>query len=369
MTDTFQKDLQISANLHGVRNGANLQKFSVYQSDDGAGNWARLNIGLWNGAGNWGIWTENAGSVGITELKIYTTNYAYALSIVGAYMVFADTAYLFSTGHAAGPSLCAYDTGRDLGNSLYPYNRWRDLILYRDIYLGGSFKGGLSTAVLLATTLASVVKTGGTGTTWGYKVTTYGATGETIASAEVTASNAAVLDVSNYNTITITRVVGVMGYKVYRTTAGTTPSTLGLIGTVLQSNLGTNPTLVDNALAATGGAAQVPAVDASASVTENGLKRFCYSASVNDDAIIYLPAITNAGRLSIQVGNLEEWAECLIDNDGDVTLLTGLNSTNVVAGADTDTKFCVGTGATQEPLAIKNRLGAAKNVNLVLWYN
>jgi hypothetical protein len=90
--------------------------------------------------------------------------------------------------------------------------------------------------------------------------------------------------------------------------------------------------------------------------------------TVADDATVTaLPSITNAGFGYIQVGNNEEYALFLIDNDGDVVLL--INSANVVSGADTDGKLCIGTAATQEPLVIRNRLGASKNVNLMLWYN
>ena len=57
----------------------------------------------------------------------------------------------------------------------------------------------------------------------------------------------------------------------------------------------------------------------------------------------------------------------MVDDDGDVILI--LNSANVVANADTDTKICIGTAATQEPLTIRNRLGAQKNINLIIWYS
>jgi hypothetical protein len=100
----------------------------------------------------------------------------------------------------------------------------------------------------------------------------------------------------------------------------------------------------------------------------NGLSTIGRSEAVADDATVTaLPSITNACFGYIQVGNNEEYALFLIDNDGDVVLL--MNSANIVSGADTDGKFCIGTAATQEPLVIRNRLGASKNVNLMLWYN
>jgi hypothetical protein len=102
-------------------------------------------------------------------------------------------------------------------------------------------------------------------------------------------------------------------------------------------------------------------------VTENGLNRLMYAGALADDASYALPVITNGAKGSIVVGNMEAYAEFYVDNDGDVTLIS--NSSNVVAGADTDAKFCIGTAATQEPLQLKNRLGASKNINLILWYN
>jgi hypothetical protein len=120
---------------------------------------------------------------------------------------------------------------------------------------------------------------------------------------------------------------------------------------------------------ALGGSSKLTFNKTSGLLTHNGLKVWTSSGQIADDASLTLPAITNGARGSIQVGNLLAYAEFLVDDDGDVTLL--LNSDNVVAGADTDGKLCIGTAATQEPLLIKNRLGggASKNFNLILWYN
>jgi hypothetical protein len=117
--------------------------------------------------------------------------------------------------------------------------------------------------------------------------------------------------------------------------------------------------------------ALVKAAAASAAVvgfTLNTLLVTGRKEAVADDAnLTALPSITNSAFGYIQIGNNEEYALFLIDNDGDVVLL--MNSANVVSGADTDGRLCIGTAATQEPLVIKNRLGASKNVNLMLWYN
>ncbi len=97
------------------------------------------------------------------------------------------------------------------------------------------------------------------------------------------------------------------------------------------------------------------------------MKNWSYNKTVADDGVVTLPSITNAAFGFAQAGNNEEYALFLIDDAGNVTLL--LNSANVVSGADIDTKLCIGTAAAQEPLILKNRLEAAKNVNVVLWFN
>jgi hypothetical protein len=88
---------------------------------------------------------------------------------------------------------------------------------------------------VMSTPAAPTVTVQGTAgaTTWGYKVTAYDGLGETLASTEtqVTTGNAT-LTGSNFNRIVPSRVNGAISYKIYRTTAGGTPSTTGLIGTL-----------------------------------------------------------------------------------------------------------------------------------------
>jgi len=96
---------------------------------------------------------------------------------------------------------------------------------------------------------------------------------------------------------------------------------------------------------------------------------YTYYASVADDGNHTLPfSITASAYGMVTAGNNEERAFFWVDDDGDVTL-SGEVSGNVVANADTDAKLCIGTAATQEPLVVKNRLGGAKNIFLVIWYN
>lgn len=97
-------------------------------------------------------------------------------------------------------------------------------------------------------------------------------------------------------------------------------------------------------------------------------KVFMHQGAVNDDAAVELPAITNSGFGWVVAGSDEEHSIFTIDADGVVTLIS--NSTNVVANADTDANLCIGNAAAPyEPAEITNKLGASKNLVIMLWYN
>jgi hypothetical protein len=96
-------------------------------------------------------------------------------------------------------------------------------------------------------------------------------------------------------------------------------------------------------------------------------KIFRYSRDVDDDATFRLPSITYNAFGWVVAGDDEERAFFTVSSTGTVTLI--YNSANVVANQDTDLKLCLGTSASQEPLTVKNRLGSAKHVNLMLFYN
>ena len=102
-------------------------------------------------------------------------------------------------------------------------------------YLGGSVKtkGGISVNALGTPTGCAVASTVGSGsTTWSYRVSALSATGETLACSAVSkTSKANTLSSTAYNTVTWTAVSGAYGYYVYRTAAGTTPSSTGRLGT------------------------------------------------------------------------------------------------------------------------------------------
>lgn len=90
-----------------------------------------------------------------------------------------------------------------------------------------------------------------------------------------------------------------------------------------------------------------------------------FRGNLGDDSTFTLPVITNGARGSLVVGADEERADFSIKNDGTVNLI--MASVNVVANADTDAKFCIGTSVAS-PVVIKNRLGAVKMVTLNLWH-
>jgi len=85
-----------------------------------------------------------------------------------------------------------------------------------------------------------------------------------------------------------------------------------------------------------------------------------------DDASFNLPVVTNGGQGLLIIGLDEERAQFTIKNDGTVNLI--MVSSGIVANANTDGKFCIGTGVAS-PCVIKNRLGDVKSVLLQFWYN
>ena len=152
----------------------------------------------------------------------------------------------------------------------------------------------------------------------------------------------------------------------------------GLIGAVTQpsiflldddadSYLGLTFDADDGPAINVGGVATILKTNAILEYTRQGnLLQWTYQGSVADDGTFNLPAITTAAIGLITCGNAEHTI-FYVDDDGDVTLIS--NSANVVANADTDANLCIGTAATQEPLTIRNRLGAPLVVNLIVWYD
>jgi hypothetical protein len=117
-------------------------------------------------------------------------------------------------------------------------------------------------------TISTVTPTLGAATTWGYKVTAINASGgETPANSQTTtAAGAATLDATHFNTISWGAVSGATAYKIYRTTAGTSPNTTGLIGT------STTTSFVDNGIFANG--ATAPVINTTGQLTVQGAAVF-----------------------------------------------------------------------------------------------
>lgn len=95
---------------------------------------------------------------------------------------------------------------------------------------------------------------------------------------------------------------------------------------------------------------------------------FYHTKDVVDDGIVTLKAVTSHGFGTVLVGtDVAVRTQFFVDSTGTVTLLN--NTASVVANADTDTNLCIGTAATQEPLQIKNRLGATKPITVTFVYD
>jgi hypothetical protein len=106
-------------------------------------------------------------------------------------------------------------------------------------------------------TLTSVTPTGGSASTWTYKIVGVDASGGvTAASAGTsTAVGAATLDGSHFNTLAWTDPANAVTIRIYRTVAATSPTSLGLIGSVAAGV----QTFVDNGVA--GDASTAPAAN------------------------------------------------------------------------------------------------------------
>ena len=89
--------------------------------------------------------------------------------------------------------------------------------------------------------LPVIAVVGDTGsTTWRYRVIPCNSDGCGIASEEVTVTDGnGALDDDNFNCITWNDVDGATYYEIYRVSAGGTPDTVGLIGTLIESGEGT----------------------------------------------------------------------------------------------------------------------------------
>jgi hypothetical protein len=111
--------------------------------------------------------------------------------------------------------------------------------------------GGLTSNALGIPSAPTVTPQGASGSTiWGYKLTAVSSVGETTISASgSTLTGNATLTSSNFNRIAWTAVPGAKQYKIYRHSAGGSPSTRGLIATIAAVSI---PQFDDTGLAASG---------------------------------------------------------------------------------------------------------------------
>ena len=99
--------------------------------------------------------------------------------------------------------------------------------------------------------------------------------------------------------------------------------------------------------------------------------RYRFAAALADDATQAIPTITanyaaHGFVIVSSSGVINESAEFEIDSTGTCQIIRG--TANMVINADTDTAFCLGTAAAQNPMTFRNRLGGARNVMINLWY-
>lgn len=120
-------------------------------------------------------------------------------------------------------------------------------------------------------------------TTDAYKIVAVAANGSTTAasSAGTSTTSNATLSTTNYNTVAWNPVPGAVSYTIYRTTAGGTPSTTGVIGSVLASafSIGTKPSFNDTGIA--GDSTTAPTVNTTGGTSVSGLSTYQLTTPVN----------------------------------------------------------------------------------------
>jgi hypothetical protein len=155
----------------------------------------------------------------------------------------------------------------------------------------------------LAAVQNTVITTAGTAgvVTWTYKVSAVTATGSenaTSSTGSTTTGNATLTSV-NYNIITWKPVPGAVSYNIYRTVAGTTPSTTGLIGNVPATSSASSLTFNDTAVAIS--SATIPTTDTTGGIT--GATSFS-SAGASTSGIVSNYIATESGANNAIAGAL-----------------------------------------------------------------
>jgi len=164
----------------------------------------------------------------------------------------------------------------------------------------------------------AVVPTGSPGSTvWGYSVTAYSATGETLECAEVMISNgAAVLGEVNYNRLTWSAVDGAVRYGVYRTTSGGNPATVGRIRRTI------NLTCDDTGLTTSGGLPSENmsgAIVLGSEVEAGSVKKLDVREMTSDNATVTsLVSVSRRSSEVVEAGFGSGYFVRLDDADGDL---------------------------------------------------
>ena len=196
--------------------------------------------------------------------------------------------------------------------------------------------GSINAIMLVNPAAPSVTTVGTTGsTTWKYAITALGA-GPSVAkpttavSATTTITNGnATLDTNNYNVITFSSVTGAVSYNIYRIAAGSSPSSIGLIGNT------TSLTYSDQGAA--GDSSTPPTVNTTGRLTAAGdlSCKHILGTSAAASIVVGAGAGTTPGSPSISG----------TDSAGTVTIITGTSTTTnaVVATITYNTPYPSGS--------------------------
>ena len=90
-----------------------------------------------------------------------------------------------------------------------------------------------------------------------------------------------------------------------------------------------------------------------------------YDDSLADDQTHELPTLTKAKFATLMLGDDEARSFVTIKSDGTINFLINDYSA-IVANADTDGFFCIGTGVAN-PIILRNRTGAPVDVVFTMW--
>jgi hypothetical protein len=186
---------------------------------------------------------------------------------------------------------------------------------------GGACASGTTTAVvLLASAAAPSVSTVGAGgtSTWSYGIVAYNANGDAVPSANgSTTLGNTTLSATNYNHLTWPAVTNAAGYRVLRTAVGSSPSTLGLLGSVVAT---ATPSFNDTGLAATAYTANTASPVAIPSSSSYILTATTGYISTPDGNAVFMWGYANGN------GSFQYPGPALCVNEGDTVTITLKNS-------------------------------------------